>query len=135
MPGPDIIIHTTIERDLVVTRDERTFTIRAPLQAGLIPHSLKLYFTVSLMNKGDESAINVVADNPIPPGTVYVVGSARAEKGTVMCSVDGENYHDEGTQLKTEGQCTDLRWLIDSLEPGGALNLEFEVVVANSDDL
>lgn len=135
MRRPEIVVQTAVEREVVIPRKDRKFTIRAPLQFGLIPHSLKLYFTVKVTNKGNESAFNVVSDNHIPANTVYAVGSAHVEQGTVLCSCDGDHFHDEKEQLQQSDSCTSLRWLIDELTPGSTSFMEFQVVVANVEDL
>lgn len=134
MNGSDVIVRTQIEREVVVDRDERIFTIRAPLQSGLIPHSLKLYYTVSLSNVGDEPATNVICDNPIPAGTDYVIGSATTPAGVVSISVDGVSFHSE-SELPDSTRCTHLRWLISEILPRDKCDLCFEVVVTKSQEL
>lgn len=130
MTVPDVKIRSIVEKEIIIHGRGRKVTSRVPVESGGIPRSLKLYFTLSIINEGDEVATHVVIDNPIPPGTVYAIGSATGEKGAVSCSDDdGVSFHSEKKQLSVTRRCTDLRWVVGELAPGSKCDLNFQVIV------
>ena len=130
MTGPDVKIRSMVEKEITVIENGQKVTKLVPVSSGGIASSLKLYFTLTITNEGDEVATNVAVDNPIPPETVYAIGSATGEKGVVSCSVDnGVSFHSENEKLFNPGQCTDIRWVIDDMPPGSSCKLGFQVFV------
>ena len=130
MAGPDVKIRSMVEKEITVIENGQKVTKHVPIQSGGIASSLKLYFSLTITNEGDEVATNVAVDNPIPPETVYAIGSATGEKGVVSCSVDnGVSFHSENEKLFNPGQCTDIRWVIDDMPPGSSCKLGFQVFV------
>ena len=129
MEGPDVKIRSIVEKEITVHENGHKVTKRVPVPPGKIADSLRLYFTLTVINEGDDLAANVVVDNPIPPGTVYAIGSATGERGTVLCSTDGVFFHPEDEQLSTPTQCTDIRWVIGELAPQTGCVLCFQVIV------
>ena len=116
MTGPDVKIRSIVEKEITIHGRGRKVTGRVPVESEAIPRSLKLYFTLTIINEGDEVATHVVIDNPIPPGTVYAIGSATSEKGVVSCSDDdGVSFHSEKKQLSAPGRCSELLQFILNL--------------------
>ena len=132
MAGADVKIKSLVEKEITVTEDGRKVTRLVPVPFGAIASSFKLYFTLMITNEGDEVATNVMVDNPIPPGTIYAIGSATGEKGVVSCSIDsGATFHNENEQQFHQGRCTDIRWEIDDMPSGSSCKLCFQVFVSS----
>ena len=140
MAGPDVIIRSIVEKEITVIENGQMVTKLVPFESGGVDStyysrgsrglSLKLYFTLTITNEGDEVATNVVVDNPIPPETVYSIGSATGEKGVVYFSVDdGVSFHSENERQFNPGQSTDIRWVIAGMPPGSSCKLGFQVFV------
>jgi len=131
MPGPDIKIQSIVEKEITVTEQGQIVTKLAHVPAGKIDSGVRLCFTLTITNQGDDVATNVVVDNPIPPGTFYVIGSATGEKSVVTCSIDdGVSFRAE-SQLRqaTASMFTDVQWLVEDLRPGTSCKLGFQVIV------
>lgn len=130
MAGPDVKIRSTVEKEISVLEHGQKVTRLAQVPSGAIGSGIRLHFTLAIINEGDEAAVNVVIDNPIPPGTVYAIGSATAEIGIIRCSADnGASFHSENEQLSAPGSCTDIQWVIDELPPTSGCTLGFQVIV------
>lgn len=91
-----------------------------------------LFFALILTNEGDDTAYNVIVDNPIPDGTSYRVGSSLGVGGKVMCSCDhGVSFHSENEQLHLRRPCTDVRWMIDKVPSGSTQEYCYQLIVNN----
>jgi uncharacterized repeat protein (TIGR01451 family) len=139
---PDLSIQMVAEREITVMENGQEVTRRVPTLQ--IESGADLYFTLRIVNQGDEPATNVVVDNPIPEDTLYVDGSAGGEGAEVMFSVDnGETFavSDElqyefttfggTTEMRRAGpeQYTDIRWVVANIGPGDDEELSFKVKV------
>lgn len=132
MPGPEVKIRSIVEQEIKVIEHGRRVTRFVQVPSGAVGSGIKLFFTLTIVNEGDEVAINIVVDNPIPPGTYYAIGSAMSEEGVVSCSDDeGLSFHSENEQLFTPGRCTDIRWVVDEMPAGGSCKLGFQVIVGS----
>ena len=130
MAGPDVKIRSIVEQEIRAIEHGQKVTRFVRVPAGSIGSGIKLFFTLTIVNEGDEVAINVVIDNPIPPGTYYAIGSATGEAGVICCSDDeGVSFHSEKEQLSIPGKCTDIRWVINKLPPQCSCKLGFQVIV------
>lgn len=102
-----------------------------------------LMYEVSIHNSGDESATNLVIDDPIPEGTTYVAGSAT-ELGQLLFSIDqGKTFlrpmlltyevrDASGTVTKKTAapeEYTHIRWVIPSVAAGETRIVHFQVLV------
>jgi uncharacterized repeat protein (TIGR01451 family) len=130
MTKPKVTMRSIVEKEVVSFEQGQKISNRIPVGTGRIPDTLKLYFTLTIVNEGDGLASNVVIDNPIPPGTSYAIGSATRGEEIVLCSTDhGESYHSEDEQISQPGPCTDIRWVIGELPPRAGCVLSFQVIV------
>ena len=130
--GPDIKIRSTVAKEITVTENGQKVTKLAPVSLGAVASSSRLYFTLTITNEGDEVATNVVVDNPIPPGTVYAIGSITGEQSVVTCSIDnGVSFHAENEQLAKPGRCTDIRWVVGDILPASSCKLGFQIFVGS----
>ncbi|MEX0940957.1 MAG: hypothetical protein WD002_00260, partial [Pseudomonadales bacterium] len=139
---PDLSIQMVAEREITVIENGQEVTRRVPTLQ--IESGSDLYFTLKIVNQGDEAAANVVVDNPIPEDTLYVDGSAGGKDADILFSVDnGETYAAAG-ELQYEfttfsgekemrraspEQYTDIRWVVANIGPGEDEELYFKVKV------
>lgn len=139
---PDLKINMVAEREITVIEDGQEVTRRVPtleIESGAV-----LYFTLRIVNEGDETATNVVVDNPIPEETTYVDGSAGGPNSEIMFSIDnGESYGksdelmyeftrfsgDKEMRKARPEMYTDIRWVVQDVPPGATGELFFQVEV------
>ncbi len=133
MADPDVRIRSIVEQEINVIVHGQKVSRIAQVPLGVIGSGTRLYFTLTITNEGDEVATNVTVDNPIPPRTVYVIGSATGETGVVSCSIDnGVSFHSEKEQQFNPTRFTDIRWLIDDMPPGSNFELGFQVIISSA---
>lgn len=105
-----------------------------------------ILFTLMAENVGSENAHNVDVVDPIPPGTEFVIGSAKGRNTSIVYSIDsGNTYVKEPTiEVKDEqgrlvkkpapaAMYTHVKWTIqDVMQPKEKKGLELRVrVIAN----
>jgi uncharacterized repeat protein (TIGR01451 family) len=138
---PLIILEITSSREVVekVNGEEvRKIVPTDQAEPGQI-----LIYTIKYRNDGDETATNVVVDDPIPAGTIYLPGSAT-EKGEMNFSIDGgktykkpslltyEITNPDGSMEKRSAspeQYTNIRWQLPQVAAGARDELRFQVKV------
>ena len=90
--APKVAIAITAEKEIVVTENGQKVTRRVPATEAAPGETI--IYTLDVANTGDETATNVVVNDPIPEGTAYVPGSAT-EVGEVTFSIDdGEDLQE-----------------------------------------
>jgi len=139
---PELAIKMVAEKEITVIEDGKEVTRRVPTLE--IESGATLYFTLRIVNSGDEPAVNVVVDNPIPEDTQYVADSAGGEGSKVMFSIDhGDKYAKadelmyEFTKFNGEKEMrkarpdmyTDIRWIVEDVPPGADGDVYFQVKV------
>ena len=133
MAGPDVKIRSIVEQEINVVEHGQKATRVVQVPLGVIGSGTRLYFTLTMTNKGDEVATNVIVDNPIPPRTVYAIGTATSETGVVTCSIDnGVSFHSENEQQFNPSRLTDIRWVVDDLPFGSSCKLGFQVILSSA---
>lgn len=131
MEAPRIKMDMVAEKEITAYQHGRQSKRRVPTTT--IEPGGHLFYTVRLTNEGKGPAHNVVVDNPVPKGAVYVPGSARGRGSTMSVSIDGgESWMVEAPDLFGE-VVTHLRWRIDVLAPGEKRRLEFEVLAMSAE--
>ncbi|MCC2637787.1 MAG: hypothetical protein K0Q68_1506 [Moraxellaceae bacterium] len=102
-----------------------------------------LIFTLNYQNSGDEKAVDVKLDNPLPTGTKYVAGSATGANSQISYSTDGGKTFAAPEQLSVEkvkagkkekarAQAVDyttIRWVINEIQPGQGGHVSFRAMV------
>ena len=124
-----------------VTENGKTVTKRMPADRGGTRRDDDLH--PQFENTGDETATNVVVNDPIPEGTAYVTGSAT-ETGEVTFSIDGgktfkkpslltyEVTNPDGSKEKRTAspeQYTHVRWQLPAIPAGEKGEVSFRVQV------
>jgi len=143
LAAPQMTIESRIEERQVVVVAGRE-EVRYVSTAATTPGSV-LRFTLAYRNAGDEPATEVILDNPIPPGTTYLGGSALAtDGGQIEFSVDGGKNYRDPTLLTTEitlpngtrethraspEQYTHIRWRLTNVPAGTSGTVSFEAQV------
>ncbi|WP_371185709.1 hypothetical protein [Thalassotalea maritima] len=128
--APEVAISQVVEKDIEVEVGGEVQVQR--VVATEIEPGETLYFTLTYSNSGDEKAVNVAIDSPVPNGTQYVLGSATGENAQFFIKRTGQQeYLPAQTQNSTEagGSIEGLRWIVDDIEPGKTGSVSFNVTV------
>ena len=138
---PQVKIGISAEKEVVVTENGQTITKRIPA-TDATPGEIIIY-TLTVANTGDETAANVVVNDPIPEGTAFLPGSATGSSEPTF-SIDGgktfqkpslltyEITNSDGTKEKrvaSPNQYSAIRWQIPQVAAGAKDELSFKVKV------
>lgn len=147
MPGtlfaaPQVSIDTVAEKEIIETVNGKQ--VRKRIAAKSADPGQNIIFTLNYKNKGNEKAINVKIDNPIPKDTTYVVGSGIGKNSKMLFSIDGGKTYEAPSLLKytvtlndgkkvqkqaSPDQYTNVRWVINEIPVGGGGKVGFQVKV------
>lgn len=137
---PEVTIMTISEKEVVEVVDGQEVTKR--IATSEIEPGQTLIFTMKYANKGDDKAINVVIDNPIPEESVYVVGSATGIGSEIQFSIDGGETFKQPSLLTYEvdnpsgepfkmtaspEQYTNIRWIVKEIPAGQQGEVSFSI--------
>ena len=139
---PQLQMNVTAEKEVTVTEGGKAVVKRVKTDKSAPGETL--IFTLSYTNTGDEKAVDVKLDNPLPSGTRYVADSAAGANSQVSFSVDGGKTFAKPDQLtvekvaagnkkeKTRAQVADyttIRWVISEIQPGQSGQVSFRAQV------
>lgn len=142
LADPDLKIQMVAERQITVIEDGQEVVKRVPtleIETGAV-----LYFTLRIVNEGDDPAFNVVVDNPTPEDTLYVADSAGGVNSTIQFSIDNGTSYAAADELTYEftrfsgeketrkarpEMYTDVRWVVENVGAGEQGELFFQVKV------
>lgn len=139
---PQLEMSVVAEKEVTVTEAGKPVLKRVKTDKAAPGEAL--IFTLAYRNTGDEKAVDVKLDNPLPSGTRYVANSATEAKNIqVSYSVDGGKSFAKPDQLtveklvggKTEkvraqaADYTTLRWVISEVAPGQSGQVSFRAQV------
>jgi uncharacterized repeat protein (TIGR01451 family) len=137
---PEVTIMTISEKEVVEIVDGRE--VKKRIATSEIEPGQTLIFTMKYANKGDEKAINVVINNPIPQDSIYVVGSATGIGSEINYSIDGgktfkqpslltyEVDNPSGDPIKMTAspeQYTNIRWIVKEVAAGQKGEVSFSI--------
>lgn len=141
--APQVTLEVLAEKDVVEVNKKGKEIKKRVVAKDTVPGDV-LFYTISYKNSGDETAINVQIDNPIPAGTVYQDQSAGGENSQVLFSIDaGKSFKtasnltyevkDEKGKVKTQAalpeQYNVIRWVVADIPANGKGSVGFSVVV------
>ena len=125
------------EKEVTVNKEKKMVAAKA-IDPGDV-----VFYTISYVNSGDESATNAFLDDPVPKGTVYLAGSAFGNDADVTFSIDGGKTFKKPSlltyEVKINGkmekriasseQYTDIRWTVSVIPARGSGQVGFKVRV------
>jgi len=135
---PQVSFSITAEKEVTIDK----VTKRVPAES--FPPGAIVFYTMNYVNSGDEAATDVVLDDPIPKGMVYIPGSAFGDHAEISFSVDGGKTFKKPSLLTYEvktsdgkidkrtaspEQYTHIRWTVKSVSAGGKGQVGFQVRV------
>jgi len=137
---PLVSVSITAEKEVTVVKSGQKVTKK--VAASKINPDDVIFYTLNYINSGDEAATNVVLDDPIPMGTVYLPGSAFGDGAEITFSIDsgksfkkpsllvyelkGANGAKEKRTASPE-EYTHIRWIIGKIEAGTKGTVGFQV--------
>lgn len=139
---PEVKVNMTAEKEISVVQNGKTVVKR--VAADTVESGQTLFYTLTVTNRGDEKAANVVLNNPVPEGTAYVADSAYGEGTRIVFSADGGQSYDLPDRLtvpvkNADGSMekriaapeayTHIRWTVAEVLPGKSLKLGYQAVV------
>jgi uncharacterized repeat protein (TIGR01451 family) len=142
MAKPLVSVSITAEKEVKVVKDGQKITKK--VAATRIDPGDVIFYTLNYINSGNEAATNVVLDDPIPMGTVYLPGSAFGSGADITFSIDGGKSFKKPSLLIYEvkvqngavekrtaspEEYTNIRWLINRIEAGAKGNVGFQVKI------
>ena len=122
----------------VEIRDENTGAVTTELRdADLVKPGEVVVFTSVFTNISEETAEEILVNNPVPENMVYIAFSARGESTVVNYSVDGTNFGspDNLTVVGEDGaertarpeEYKEIQWVFDGeLSPGESGEVSFK---------
>lgn len=138
---PRLEMSVAAEKEVTVTEAGKQVQKRVKTDKAAPGESL--VFTLAYKNTGDEKAVDVKLDNPVPAGTRYVPNSAAGANAQISFSVDGGATFARPEQLtvekvvagkkeKVKAQAADyttIRWVISEIAPGQTGQVSFRAQV------
>jgi uncharacterized repeat protein (TIGR01451 family) len=138
---PQLEMSVAAEKEVTVTEAGKQVQKRVKTDKATPGESL--IFTLAYKNTGDEKAVDVKLDNPVPAGTRYVANSATGANTQVSYSVDGGKTFARPEQLTVEkvvggkkekvraqvADYTTIRWVISEIAPGQSGQVSFRAQV------
>ena len=141
MAKPDIQLEMKAEKEIVIVEDGETVTKQ--VVANSIEQGDIIIYTLFYKNSGDEEALNVVINNPVPKNTTYLPGTATGEGADISFSIDEGKSYKKPTlltyEINTAGGSerrkatpdlyTHIRWVVKTISPGESGTVGFRVRV------
>ena len=140
--GPQVKIAVSAEKEI---KSEEAGKLRIKrVKADTVEPGETVYYTLKYENQGDEKATDVVVNNPIPEGTVYLTESTYGDGSTIHYSIDnGQTFkkpedlivsyttHDgkKMTRRAYASEYTHIQWVVGEVLSGSSGVLGFQVQV------
>ena len=140
--GPKVGIQVTAEKEVKVNENGKQILHR--VKAETVEPGEVIFYTLTYENHGDQKAVDVVINNPIPEGTAYLPGSAYGDGSTLLYSIDnGQTYkkpkeliisytlHDgkKMTRQAYASEYTHIRWVVGEVLAGAGGAVGFQASV------
>jgi uncharacterized repeat protein (TIGR01451 family) len=133
-----VTISIAAEKEVVINKEVKRIPVKETVPGDI------LIYTLTYRNSGDETATNVLVEDPIPQGTVYLSGTAFGASDDISFSIDkGKSFKKpslltydvklpngrmEKRTASTE-EYTNIRWNVKSVAPGASGKAGFKVKV------
>lgn len=142
LAAPKVTMHVKAEKEVSVKKDGKE-TVQW-VNAASISSGEVITYTVIYKNEGDEEATDVVIDDPIPTGTVYLPDSATGKGSDISFSIDKGKTYKKPSLLTYEvtaaggkvekrsaspDDYTHIRWVVKRIPQGQEGKLSFKVKV------
>lgn len=141
MAKPEIQLEMRVEKEVVVLESGKEITRRVEVKT--IESGNEIIYTIRYRNSGDETATNVVLNNPVPKDTVYVPGSATGSGTEITFSIDGGESYKKPSLLTyevdtaegkvgrkaTPERYTHIRWVVEAIPAQAEGEVGFRVRV------
>jgi uncharacterized repeat protein (TIGR01451 family) len=139
---PKIALSTSADKEVIVQKDGKKVVEWIPLDKAS-PGDTIIY-TITYRNEGATEARDILVNDPIPTGTVYVINSAEGKNAEISFSIDnGKTYSKppikymvkkaDGTQEEIDAPAevyTHVKWVINkAVLPGQSGQVSFKVSV------
>jgi uncharacterized repeat protein (TIGR01451 family) len=139
---PKIALSTSAEKEVNIEKDGKMVVERIPLENASLGDTI--IYTITYRNDGEALAQEVIINDPIPEGTVYILNSAEGSDSEISFSIDGGLRYSkppirylvkraDGTQEETEAPAevyTHVKWVINkAVLPGQSGQVSFKVSV------
>jgi uncharacterized repeat protein (TIGR01451 family) len=139
---PQVKVAIVAEKEISVVENGQTVVKR--ITADTAEPGQVVFYTLTVVNSGDEKATNVEVNIPLPDGAAYVGGSAFGDGSKILFSVDGGKQFNTPSRLtvtvrKADGsterqaaepdQYTHIRWIIADVPPGTKLTVGYEATI------
>lgn len=144
-PGqPHLRLEILAEQEIEVTGEDGTKSMAVVPMGETVESGDVIVYTIAYVNEGVTEATDASVIDPIPEGTVYVIGSAGGENTVVSFSVDGGRSYVTPpvvTYVEKSGgtreavpvppeKYTHVKWLFtEPVQPGQAGSVTFKVHV------
>jgi uncharacterized repeat protein (TIGR01451 family) len=131
-----VSISMKAEKEVTVNKEKKMVAAKEVNPGDVI------FYTLSYVNSGDETATNAVMDDPIPKGTVYLPGSAFGKDAEITFSIDGGKTFKKPSLLSYEfklpsgkiekrsvspEEYTHVRWTFKIIPARGSGQVGFQV--------
>ena len=142
LAAPKITMQVKAEKEVTVKQNGKTVVKRMTAKS-ISPGEIVTY-RITYKNEGDEPAKDVVINDPIPQGCVYIAETAEGEGADITYSIDKGKTYSKPTILTYEsvgasgkkekkvasaGEYTNIRWVIKSVPAGASGSVSFKVKV------
>ena len=139
---PRIALSTGAQKEVTVEKDGKRVTERIPLDKA--SPGDKIVYTITYRNAGTTIANDVLINDSIPAGTIYLLNSAEGKDAEITFSIDGGRTYSkppikymvknpDGTRKEGEAPAevyTHIKWVIGkAVSPGASGQVSFKVGV------
>lgn len=140
--APKITMQVKASKEVTVKQNGKNVTKMMPVK-GVNPGDVITY-TITYKNEGNELAKDVVINDPIPEGCIYLAETAEGKGADITYSIDKGKTYNKPTiltyeaatpggksekRVATPDDYTHIRWVVDSVPAGGSGKVSFKVKV------
>ena len=139
---PEMSITIDVKKEVRLFKNEKWIVERVPVEKT--QRDDILVYTITYTNEGTSEAKDAEIVDPVPKGTIFVLGSAEGKDTEINYSIDGGHYFQrppikyiirkpDGTREKISAPAemyTHIKWMIrKSVLPGESGHLSFKAIV------